>query len=93
MGRRKGSRAAVMNGSADETVGRLKSRDLKKNKSGKLVSKKQSANGKKNYEHIKGWTNSVKKARKMLGIKGFQAVKKGSRLYNTAKEIHAAGGA
>ena len=34
------------------------------------------------------WTNAVKKARKQLGITGFQAIKKGGKLYKLAKKIH-----
>merc|ERR1712146_630373 len=34
-----------------------------------------------------GWTTAVQKARKALGVKGFQAVKKGSPLYKKAKEL------
>ena len=33
------------------------------------------------------WINAVKKARKQLGITGFQAIKKGSKLYKLAKKI------
>merc|ERR1712146_421119 len=51
-------------------------------------SKKQSANGKKAYAHIKGWTVAVQKSRKALGVKGFVAVKKGTALYKKAKELY-----
>ena len=34
------------------------------------------------------WINAVKQARKELGITGFQAIKKGSKLYKLAKKIH-----
>merc|ERR1712078_345142 len=60
---------------------------LEKSKSGKIVSKKQSAAGKKAYANIKGWTVAVQKARKALGVKGFVAVKKGTPLYKKAKEL------
>ena len=66
----------------------LKKPDLMKTKTGRVVSKKSHANGKKNYANIKGWTTAVQKARKALGVKGFQAVKKGSPLYKKAKEIY-----
>merc|ERR1712146_716422 len=59
-----------------------------KSKTGKIVSKKAHASGKKAYAHIKGWTTAVQKARKALGVKCFQAVKKGSPLYKKAKEIY-----
>ena len=58
------------------------------NKNGKIVSKKASANGKKAYARIKGWTVAVTKARKALGVKGFVAVKKGTPLYKKAKEFY-----
>merc|ERR1719353_108138 len=61
--------------------------DLMKNKNGRIVSKKQSAAGKKAYAHIKGWTVAVQKARKALGVKGFVAIKKGTPLYKKAKEL------
>ena len=34
------------------------------------------------------WALSIKKARAKLGIKGFVAIKKGSKLYAEAKRIH-----
>ena len=59
-----------------------------KNSQGKIVSKKASAAGKRRYANtIKGWITAVQKARAALGIKGFQAVKKGSPLYKKAKEF------
>ena len=42
--------------------------------SGKIVSKKASANGKKAYKRIAKWNAAVQKARKALNIEGFQAV-------------------
>jgi len=67
----------------------LKKSDIVKSKSsGKLVSKKASAAGKKAYKNIQGWTVAVQKAKKELGLKGFVAVKKGSALYKKAKEFH-----
>merc|ERR1719389_634876 len=66
----------------------LKKSDLMKSKSGKLVSKKSHAAGKKAYQHIKDWTVACQKARKELGLKGFVAIKKGSALYKKAKELY-----
>merc|ERR1712046_485477 len=43
--------------------------------------------GQEGLPNIKGWTTAVQKARKALGVKGFQAVKKGSPLYKKAKEL------
>ena len=85
------ARAVVFRGNKEKTTGGLQKTDLMKSKTGKIVSKKAHASGKKAYAHIKGWTTAVQKARKALGVKGFQAVKKGSPLYTKAKEIYGAG--
>merc|ERR1712124_173251 len=77
----KRARSVVFRGNKEKTIGGLKKSDLMKSKTGKVVSKKAHANGKKAFAHIKGWTTAVQKARKALGVKGFQAVKKGSPLY------------
>merc|ERR1719356_2103461 len=63
-----------------------------KNKSGRLVSKKRSAQGKKVYKNtIKEWAEAVKKARKALGCKGFVPVggksAAGKALYKKAKSL------
>merc|ERR1719199_1852297 len=85
----KGIRAKVVvfRGTKEKTAGGMTKSDLIKNKAGRIVSKKQSANGKKAYANIKGWTVAVQKARKALGVKGFIAVKKGTPLYKKAKEL------
>merc|ERR1711904_662168 len=75
------AKLVVFNGTKEKTYTGLKKSDLIKSKSGKIVSKKQSANGKKSHAKIKGWTVAVQKARKALGVKGFVAVKKGTALY------------
>merc|ERR1711934_1033498 len=85
----KRAKASVWLGGKDKTTSGLKKSDLMKSKSGKLVSKKKHAAGKKAYQRIKGWTVAVQKARKELGVKGFVAVKKGSELYKAAKAIYA----
>ena len=69
-------------GKLSKTVSGLTKSDLVKNKSGRVVSKKQSARGKKNV-----WIIAVKKARAALKIKGFCAIKKGTPLYAKAKEF------
>merc|ERR1740138_1247133 len=85
--RGKRSKVSVFKGFKEKNASGLKKSDLVKSKSGKIVSRKQSANGKKAYAHIKGWTVAVQKARKALGVKGFVAIKKGTPLYNKAKEL------
>ena len=71
-------------GKIDKTATGLKKSDLVKNKAGRIVSKKQSAAGKKNT-----WIVAVNKARACLKVKGFQVVKKGTPLYKKAKEFMA----
>merc|ERR1711977_94928 len=82
------ARSVVFHGTKEKTYTGLKKSDLMKNKQGRIVSKKASANGKKLYANIKGWTQAVQKARKALGVQGFKAVKKGTPLYTKAKEIY-----
>merc|ERR1712139_750037 len=73
----------VLKGSKEKTVGGLKASDLKKNKYGKIVSKKASAKAAKNP-----WIIAVANARKALKITGFKAVKKGTPLYAKAKALY-----
>ena len=82
------AKSVVFRGTKTSTVGGLTKASLMRNKNGKIVSKKASANGKKAYARIKGWTAAVTKARKALNVKGFVAVKKGTPLYKKAKEFY-----
>merc|ERR1712003_205270 len=81
----KRGKSSVFRGTKEKTVGGLKKGDLMKNKSGKVVSRKQHNRGVKQFSKIKGWTKAVQQARKALGIKGFCAVNgskgKGKELY------------
>ena len=76
------AKVMVLRGSKGKTVGGLTAKDLTKNKTGKVVSKKRSAFSKKSP-----WIAACKKARVALKIKGFCAIKKGSPLYVKAKEF------
>jgi len=67
----KRARAAVFKGTKEKTATGIKKSDLMKSKSGKLVTKKASANGKKSFKNISGWLKAVTAARKALGVKGF----------------------
>ena len=67
----------------DGSKGTLKKSQLTKSKSGKVVSKKKQALGKKNP-----WIKAVSKARRQLKIKGFVPVKKGTELYKLAKKMY-----
>merc|ERR1712048_1053897 len=67
----KRGKSSVFKGTKEKTVGGLKKSDLTRSKSGKIVSKKASANGKKAFKRISAWTSAFNKARKALNIKGF----------------------
>merc|ERR1712146_178985 len=85
----KRARAVVFHGTKEKTYTGLTKGDLIKNARGKIVSKKASALAKKRYAtSVKGWIVAVQKARKALGVKGFVAIKKGSALYQKAKELY-----
>lgn len=75
-----GSRAQVYHGTATETAGGLKKKDLKM-KDGEIVSKKKSSGEKSNP-----WIKAVAKAKKELGIKGFALVQ--GPLLARAREIY-----
>merc|ERR1739845_331193 len=92
----KGKRAksSVFRGTKNNTSGGLKKSDLRKNKSGKIVSKKASDAAKKRFvkNGLGKWTKAVNAARKSMGIKGFQAVggksAKGQALLKKARSLY-----
>eukprot|EP00416_Gambierdiscus_australes_P034074 CAMPEP_0171102308 /NCGR_PEP_ID=MMETSP0766_2-20121228/57444_1 /TAXON_ID=439317 /ORGANISM="Gambierdiscus australes, Strain CAWD 149" /LENGTH=393 /DNA_ID=CAMNT_0011562559 /DNA_START=75 /DNA_END=1256 /DNA_ORIENTATION=+ len=86
----KGKFSKVMKGEKVKTRGGLKKEDLVINKRGKVVSKKRSERGNSIYDRVKPWIEACNKARAELGITGWVNVKKGSELYNKAKEIYGA---
>merc|ERR1712113_1084361 len=89
----KGKRAryVVFSGGKEKTVSGLTKAQLLKSKSGKIVSKKAHAAGRKAFTRIQGWTKAVQQARKALGLTGFVAVggktAEGKALYAKAKSI------
>merc|ERR1711934_107921 len=91
----KGKRAksAVFSGRKEKTTSGLKKSDLVKNKTGRVVSKKASARGKRLYVNsgLKKWADACKKARKELGLKGFVAIggksADGKALYAKVKSL------
>merc|ERR1711871_1903103 len=83
-----GSKSQVLKGLKMKTKGGMTAIDLIKNKNGKVVSRKRSAQGKKAYESNLGkWTDAFLKVRKELGLMGFVAIKKDTELYNRTKAI------
>merc|ERR1712216_44393 len=66
IGKGRMAKSQVLKGRKVKTVGGLKASDLKKNKNGKVVSKKASLRASKSK-----WPKCVVAARKALGVKGF----------------------
>merc|ERR1711920_843071 len=86
----------VFRGRKQKTTGGLKQDGLMRNKRGKIVSKKQAAQGLRRYVNIEGWTDSLMEARKALHITGFVAVNgkslQGKALYVKSKALWTAHG-
>merc|ERR1719350_455421 len=86
------ARLLVFSGRKEKTATGLTKAELVKSKSGKIVSKKSSAHGKKAYSHISGWTKAVQQAKKALGVTGFAIVggktAAGKALHAKAKAIY-----
>lgn len=87
----KKARAMVFSGNKLKTKSGLTKANLVANPRGKIVGKKARATGKKAYKRIAKWSQAVSVARKVLGIKGFQAVgglsAKGQALLKKARSI------
>merc|ERR1712018_515308 len=87
------ARAVVFSGKKQKTASGLSISDLVKSKTGKIVSKKMSANAKRRYPNsgLKKWADACKKARKELGITGFVAIGgksvQGKTLYAKVKSL------
>jgi hypothetical protein len=69
----KRARASVFKGTKHHTQSGLKKTDLKKNKAGRIVSRKASdaARKRSGFKKIAKWGAAFKQARKALNIKGF----------------------
>ena len=83
-----GCNRQVWSGKAKKTKSGLSKKDLKKSKSGKIVSKKKSLLGKKRGGPLKAWRDSVKKACEELKVPYEVAPKKGTDLYVAARKIY-----
>ena len=90
----KARRKMVFKGSSrvSKTKSGLSKEHLTKSKSGKIVTKKQQASGKKAFHHISAWSKAVSQARKELGVKGFSPVggssARGKALHAKAKSLY-----
>merc|ERR1711862_925852 len=87
-----GARSVVFRGTKVKTQSGLTKAALTVSSTGKIVSKKASAAGKKAYANIKGWNKAVATAKKALSLTGFVAVNgrtaQGKALYAKAKSIY-----
>mmetsp|Transcript_11979 Transcript_11979/g.28074 ORF Transcript_11979/g.28074 Transcript_11979/m.28074 type:complete len:139 (-) Transcript_11979:73-489(-) len=86
------AKVLVFKGKRAKTVGGLKAESLMVNKRGRVVSKRQSAVGRRNYRlGADEWIESLMAAREALHTKGFVAVNgktmQGKALYLKAKAI------
>merc|ERR1719350_2349857 len=82
------SMVSVFKGKFEKTVGGLKREDLTRSKTGRVVSKKRSAIGKRHYEKIQPWVEACKRAKAELGLTGFVPMRKGTPVYTRAREIY-----
>merc|ERR1719476_620287 len=80
----------VFNGRKEKTTGGLTKDSLMRNKRGKIVSKKASANGKVSFRKIEPWLDAVMEAREALHTKGFVAIN-GKSLHGQALYVKAKG--
>merc|ERR1719391_180926 len=91
------AKVMVLRGSKEKTVGGLKADALMKNKRNKVVSKRASAHGKRQFKNIESWVTSVVEARAALHVSGFVAVNgktlQGKALYVKAKALQTAAAA
>merc|ERR1719510_527340 len=87
------AKAMVFRGTKVKTSGGLSRDSLMKNKRGKVVSKRASANGKMRFRAIEAWVESVMEARRTLHISGFVAINgrtlQGKALYVKSKALRA----
>merc|ERR1712083_269919 len=87
------ARVSVFKGGKEKTSTGMTKDKLVKSKTGRIVSKAQSAKAKKAWatSPLKKWAEACKAARKALGVKGFVAVggktAQGKALYAKVKSI------
>mmetsp|Transcript_51650 Transcript_51650/g.138704 ORF Transcript_51650/g.138704 Transcript_51650/m.138704 type:complete len:160 (-) Transcript_51650:73-552(-) len=89
------ARVLVLRGKKEKTVGGVTRDGLKRNKRGRVVSKKMSALAKAKYRHIEKWVDSLVAARKALHLQGFVAINgnsmQGKALYVKTKDLFGEG--
>eukprot|EP00811_Abedinium_folium_P007109 NODE_16558_length_988_cov_3.472706.p2 GENE.NODE_16558_length_988_cov_3.472706~~NODE_16558_length_988_cov_3.472706.p2 ORF type:complete len:132 (+),score=27.80 NODE_16558_length_988_cov_3.472706:78-473(+) len=87
----KKAKLQVYRGKKLKTSGGITREGLMKNKHGKVVSKRRSANGRLRFKRIEGWNESLMRARQMLHITGFVAINgrswHGQALYMKTRQL------
>merc|ERR1712032_1566898 len=88
------AKALVFRATKLKTVGGLTRDALMKNKRGKVVGKRASANGKRQFKNVEDWVECLMGARQSLHCEGFVAVNgntlQGKALYVKTKALRAA---
>ena len=73
----------VASGTAEQTAGGLKKKDITKNSRGEFVSKAKRQEGLKRFKSpnsaFRHWNNARNRAKEELGLEGFVAIKKGGK--------------
>ena len=89
------AKALVLSGRRERTAGGLKADMLMRNRSGKVVSKRASAAGRRNFAKIEPWLQAVMTARECLRVTGFVAINgrtlQGKALYVKSRAIYGSG--
>merc|ERR1712039_493653 len=87
------AKSLVFHGKKKKTVGGLVKDSLMRNKRGKIVSKRASAEGKRRFKNVENWVECVMEAREALHCRGFVAINgkslQGKALYVKAKSLRA----
>uniref|UniRef100_A0A7S1A9E6 Uncharacterized protein n=1 Tax=Noctiluca scintillans TaxID=2966 RepID=A0A7S1A9E6_NOCSC len=88
------AKVLVLRGRKERTAGGLKADNLFKNKRGKVVSKKASAAGQRQYRNIEAWVEAHMSARAALRVTGFAPLNgrtlTGKALYVKTRALYAA---
>eukprot|EP00421_Protoceratium_reticulatum_P030303 CAMPEP_0168479836 /NCGR_PEP_ID=MMETSP0228-20121227/63676_1 /TAXON_ID=133427 /ORGANISM="Protoceratium reticulatum, Strain CCCM 535 (=CCMP 1889)" /LENGTH=95 /DNA_ID=CAMNT_0008496135 /DNA_START=1 /DNA_END=285 /DNA_ORIENTATION=- len=64
------AKVLVFGGRREKTVGGLRAEGLVRNKRGKIVSKRRSADGRRRFGQVRGWIEALMEARRALHITG-----------------------
>merc|ERR1719310_451515 len=86
------AKSRVLRGLKEKTSGGLRADALMRNKQGKVVSKRASANGKRAFKYVEQWVEAHQTARSELRVSGFVAINgksiQGKALYVKTKAIY-----